>query len=92
MDRFVYKVAPYALAHGAIRKVVQLHGDVVADNIYTNKPERVYITTKCLIFSVGVLSNVSLWPFNVFRDMYRLEAYARNEYKKPVDIVDHFLY
>lgn len=88
----VRKFAPFAITHGFTRKFLQLNGNVTVCDHITDKQEHMYVTTKGLICAVGVVSNIYLWPMNAFKDVYRLEAHIRGEYKKPTDIIEHLVY
>jgi hypothetical protein len=88
-DTLLRKTLPIAIIHGVIRKSIQLHNSSVTNY---KREDPLYTTTKIALFTFGVAANITLWPVNICRDMYRIEAYLRGEYEKPTNIVEHILF
>lgn len=92
-DTLLRKTLPIAIIHGVIRKSIQLHNSSVTN--YKREECKIvplYTTTKIALFTFGVAANITLWPVNICRDMYRIEAYLRGEYEKPANIFEHLLF
>ena len=83
----------FGLAHGLLRKTVQLH-DAQVYNYDTGAPEDIFVTTKIALGAYGVAVNVWVWPLFLAMDIHSLEGRLRGyEYppKERKSVSDYML-
>ena len=81
MTAFERAYFQFGMAHGLIRKTVQLH-DAKVYNYDTREPEDLFVTSKIALGAWGVAMNLTLWPVFLAKDIHALEGHLRG-YEYP---------
>ena len=81
----------FGLAHGLLRKTVQLH-DAQVYNYDTGADEDMFMTTKIALGAYGAAANVWLWPVFLAMDIHSLEGRLRGYQYPPKERKSVFHY